>query len=169
MRREICAFVSDARLRVSKSGVGTQDSELIMCMHACYACMHMMHACILCMHTYNAHARAHAHKKTGEPQAKSSPDHRWGARSAPQPRRRRGFCGLGLILFEFRLFSCVHARVRVHCVYALSAYVCMHTFPKGLVTSAICRRSALARVLRPLSVSSRQWSCCSVSCDHVPL
>ena len=132
---------------------GTQNAGLrTQNVHTCMLRMRMLHACILCMHTYNAHARAHAHKKTGEPQAKSSPDHRWGARSAPQPRRRRGFCGLGSILLECRLFFCVHARVRVCCMYVLYAvYVCM-----------LC-----PRVLRPLQfgVAPRlQGSCVLSAC-----
>merc|ERR1711952_332628 len=72
----------------------------MLCMHAyhaCMLCMHVMHACILCMHTYNAHARAQAHEKTGEPQAKSSPDHRSPASGGAGGRFAHPICGLGLI------------------------------------------------------------------------
>ena len=119
-----------SELRVQKSGlrtqeIRTQNSELIMCMPACYACMHMMHACILCMHTYNAHARAHAHKKTGEPQAKSSPDHRWGgAKRPPAPPE----AGLLCILCMHAMHACILCMHAMHaCILCMHAYyTCMH-------------------------------------------
>ena len=82
--------------------------------HFAYACMHTMHTLHACIHTI------HTHAKTSDALAKSSPDHRWGARSAPQA----GLLWSGLDFGRVsQVFACTGACVCIVCMHACG--VCM--------------------------------------------
>ena len=92
-------------------------------MHACYACMYVMYvmyamyARMLCMHAmYVCSAKKPAITPKEPPKTIE-----WGARSAPQPRWRRGLCGFGWF------FGSNRGLPRTVYIRGMHAYIaCMH-------------------------------------------
>ena len=108
-------------------------------------------SCILRMHAYIRYARTRPRAQKPATLQQNQAQTTDGEREAPpQPRRRRGLCGPGLILLERRWFSpacaraCVlyvcmraehawHACICMHmyaCIY-MHAYTCMHTYAES--------------------------------------
>ena len=131
----------------------------------CMLCMPCMHATVdgnnsapLCMSCIPCILRTHAYiqytrtrPRTQKPETLEQNQ----AQTTGQPRRRRGFCGPGLILLERRWFlrACARACVLYVCMRAeyawyacmhMHAYTCMHiptfhllTFLRALVVTTV--------------------------------
>ena len=128
LRMHACTGCPRLRLRLNTQ---TLARPVHLAMYACCACMHAMYAChaVHVYSTHTVHARPHI-PSAGNPTI--TPKYPSKATQAPPPAGLGGrfappICGLGLILFECRLFwgACARACVLYVCMHA--SYACMRS------------------------------------------